>query len=365
MKIECIKDKLTQAVGKAERVTGKNLTLPVLGSILLEAKNGNLTVKATNLDLGIEIVVPTKIEKEGTVAVPGGVLFAFLQSIYNDRNITLELKEGNLFVATSHTSTIIKSLPHEDFPSIPHITDGKTIQITAKDFLKGLKSVWYSAAPGSFKPELSSVYIYPEDGNLVFVATDSFRLAEKKVQAKKMGDIPPLLIPFKNIPEIIRTLEDLDTVDLSINKNQISFAGNSVYLTSRIIDGTFPDYRQIIPKNRTTEVIALKQDLMNTLKTSHIFADKFNKITMSIQPKAKKAEISTKNADVGENLNTFDASLTGEDVTMSFNYKYITDCFQSIEADSVSLEFSSNARPLVIKGVGDNSFTYLAMPMNK
>jgi DNA polymerase III subunit beta len=299
------------------------------------------------------------------VAVPGGVLYAFLQSIYNDRNINLELKEGNLFVSTSHTSTIIKSLPHDDFPSIPHIPSGKSITISAKDILKGLKSVWYSAAPGSFKPELSSVYVYPEDGNLVFVATDSFRLAEKKVQVKKMGEIPPLLIPFKNIPEIIRTLEDLDSVELSLSKNQIAFSGNATYLTSRIIDGTFPDYRQIIPKNRTTEVVALKQDLISTLKTAHIFADKFNKITLAIYPSAKKAEVITKNADVGENVNTFDASLSGEDVQMSFNYKYITDCFQSIETDSVALEFSSNTRPLVIKGVGDSSFTYLAMPMNK
>ncbi len=365
MKIECVKEKLSQAIGKADRVTGKNLTLPVLGAILLEAKAGVLTVKATNLDLGMEIMLPVKIEREGTVAVPGGVLYSFLQNIYNDKNITLAVENGNLVVSTSHTSTVIKSLPHDDFPLIPKITDGKTVQISAKEFLRGLKSVWYSAAPGSFKPELSSVYIYPENNSIVFVATDSFRLAEKKIPSKKLSDISPILIPFKNIPEIMKTLEDADLVDLSLSNNQLSFSNGSVYLTSRIIDGTFPDYRQIIPKESTTKVVTLKQDLINTLKIAHIFADKFNKVTFSVKPKEKSCDISTKNPDVGENVNKLDASLEGEDIQMSFNYKYVIDCFQSLEGDSLTLEFSSSARPMVVRGVGDSSFTYLAMPMNK
>jgi DNA polymerase III subunit beta len=365
MKIECIKEKLSQAIGKAERVTGKNLTLPVLSCVLIEAYKGTLTIKATNLDLGVEITLPVKIEKEGMVAVPGGILNAFLQSIYNDKNITLELKEGNLHVSTTHTSTVIKSLPHDDFPSIPRIDDGKKVTIAARDFLRGLKSVWYSAAIGSFKPELSSVYIYPESENIIFVATDSFRLAEKRIVTKKLHDVPALLIPFKNIPEIMRTLEEFDSVELHLSKNQIAFSGVNTYLTSRIIDGSFPDYRQIIPKEHTTEVVVLKQDLINTLKIAHIFSDKFNKVTINVDPKAKKCEISTKNNDIGENNNTLDATIKGDPVTMSFNYKYLTDCFQSLEGDSVSLEFSNNTRPVVIKSIGDNSFTYIAMPMNK
>lgn len=365
MKIDCVKDALAEAIGKAERVTGKNLTLPVLACVLLEVKNGVLTIKATNLDLGIELTVPAKIEREGQVAVPGGILYNFLQNIYNDRNVSLEVKENNLYVSTPHTSTIIKSHSYDDFPSIPHIQDGKKITISAKDFLKGLKSVWYSAAVGSFKPELSSIYIYPEDGTLVFVATDSFRLAEKKISAKKLSSIPPLLVPFKNIAEIMRTLEGEDSIELSLSENQISFSGEGFYLTSRIVDGSFPDYRQIIPKDHTTEVIVLKQDLINTLKIAHIFSDKFNKVVMSVDPTKKHCEISTKNSDIGENTNNLDATLKGDPVTMSFNYKYITDCFQSMETDSVVLHFNNNTKPLVIKSVGDPTFTYLAMPMNK
>ena len=365
MKIECVKEKLSQAIGKAERVTGKNLTLPVLNCVLLDAKKGMLTINATNLDLGVEITLPVKVEKEGMVAVPGGILYNFLQNIYNDKNISLELKDGNLHVSTPHTSTIIKSIPHDDFPSIPRIDGGKKVSINSRDFLKGLKSVWYSAAVGSFKPELSSVYIYPDSENIVFVATDSFRLAEKRILTKKLHDVPHLLIPFKNIPEIMRTLEEFDTVDLILSKNQIAFSNGSTYLTSRVIDGTFPDYRQIIPKDRVTEVITLKQDLINTLKVAHVFSDKFNKVTINVDPKAKKCEISTKNNDVGENTNNLDATLKGEAVQMSFNYKYLTDCFQSLEGDSVSLEFSTGSRPVVIKSIGDNTFTYIAMPMNK
>lgn len=365
MKIECVKDKLAEVVSLAERITGKNLTLPVLGCLLLEAKKNTLTIKSTNLDLGIQIEIPVKVEKEGIVAIPGSVLNNFISNVAGDKNITLSLQDGNLSVVTTHNKTLIKALPHDDFPTIPVVKGEKTIQLSSKEFIKGLRSVWYSSAIGSLKPELSSVYIYVDDRNLVFVATDSFRLAEKKIVVKKPVEINPILIPFKNIPDIIRVLERTDMVSCSMTKNQIAFSFDSIYLTSRIVDGTFPDYRQIIPKDHKTEVVVLKQDLVSTLKIANIFADKFNKVTMTATPKDKHFQISTKNSDVGENTNTIDATVTGEETSNNFNYKYVTDCFQSIDSDSVSLEFNGPSRAVVIRPVGDSTFTYLVMPMNK
>ncbi len=366
MKVECLKEKFGNAISKAEKITGKNLTLPVLKCILLEAEGNNLKIRATNLDLGVEIVIPVKVIEPGIVAIPGNILNSFIQNIHNDKNIILETIENNLHVSTSTNSTVIKSLPSEDFPTIPVLSEERPFTLNSKDFLKGLKSVWYSSSTSSMKPELSSVFIYCDDENIIFAATDSFRLAEKKVRIKKPKDFTQILIPFKNIPEIIRVLDEInDEIEVKMNKNQIAFSYEGLYLTSRIIDGIFPDYKQIIPREFKTEVIVLKQDFINSLKLANIFSDSFNQLSMRIHPSKKFFELKTKNSDVGENINKMDSALSGEDIDINFNHKYIIDCFQSIDSDSISLHFNGLSKPLIIRGVSDKSFMYLVMPMNK
>ena len=367
MKIICPqKETLEKMIGYAEKITSKNSTLPFLKCLYLESKKNELVIKATNLDLGIEIKLPVKTEKEGIVTVPGNILSGFISNIKDEKTITLEEVDGNLKVSTSHHSTIIKCQPSEDFPSIPHIEDGKTVILNAKSFIKGLKAVWYSASVSSMKPELSSVYIYTNDDGLVFAATDAFRLAEKKVKLKKPIDFPAVLIPFRNVSEIIRILDGIDgDIEVVVDKNQISFGFDGVYLTSRVVDGVFPDYRNLIPKEIATEVIVLKQDFINNLKVANVFSDKFNKITMTVEPSKKNFELKTKNSDVGESSNKLAGSLSGEEIEISFNYKNITDVFQSIETDSLSLSFNGLNKPLLVKPISDDSFLYIVMPMNK
>ncbi|MCR4334384.1 MAG: DNA polymerase III subunit beta [Patescibacteria group bacterium] len=366
MKIECLKEKLQIAISSAERATGKNLTLPILECIELQAKNNILRIRATNLDLGLEIEMPVKIIEEGIVAVNGSILNSFLLSLPNDKNISLKTDSGNLIISTLSSSAIIKSIPYEDFPNIPTIEKDKVFNISAKDFIKGLKSVWYSSSVSSIKPELSSIFIYHEDDFIVFVATDSFRLAEKKMKIKKKGDFPNILIPFKNTIEIIKILDGIDSeISLFSNKNQLAIVFDGVYLVSRIIDGVFPDYKQIIPKELKTEAIILKQDIINALKISNIFSDKFHQLNVKLTPSSGSFKLKTKNNDIGENNSTIKSAISGEDIEINFNYKYVADCFQSIDVDSVSLQFNGLNKPVIIRGVGDSSFMYLVMPMNR
>lgn len=366
MIIECIKEKLAKALSKAEKITGKNVTLPILSCVLLEAKDSTLTIKATNLDLGIEIKIPVKVTKPGSVAVSGTILNNIISNLANEKNITLEVVSDNLKITTNHSESVIKSFGVDDFPSIPKILNEKTFKLNTTDLIRGLKSVMYSASISTIRPTLSSVLLYSDEDNIIFVATDSFRLAEKHIKVKKHKEFNQILIPFKNIPEIIRTFEDIkDELDVFLNENQISFVFEDIYITSRIIDGTFPDYKQIIPKEIKTEVIVLKQDLVNTLKISNIFSDKFSQVTFIISPKDKTFSTVTKSMEVGEHIQKIDAVLKGEEIRVSFNYKYIIDCFNSIDADSVSLNFSDHNRPMIITPVSDKSFLYLVMPMNK
>jgi DNA polymerase-3 subunit beta len=365
MKLEVGIEKIKNAISQTERITGKNLTLPVLNSILIIASGKSIKLRSTNLSLGIEVEIPAKIEKEGIAAISGGVLMGIFSNITTNDNVLIEGTDGNLVVKTKKNQIKIKGQPHEDFPTIP-LVNGANFEIDSKKLVDGIKSVYYSSSVSDIKPEISSVYIYTDGENLVFVSTDSFRLAEKKVKVKGLEEVKGILIPFKNIPEILRIFGDyVGSVKVCFNKNQISFSTDNVYLTSRVIDGVFPDYRQIIPKGSSTEAVVLKQDLLNALKLSNIFSDKFSQINLTVKPKEKVFELSSLNNDVGENKTHLDGALTGANVELSFNYRYFLDCFQSINTDSLAIKLSDDGKPIVVSPVSDNSFTYLIMPMNR
>ncbi len=366
MKIECSNKKLRYVISLAEKITSKNSTLPILDSILLIVEGKTLKIRATNLDVGIEFEIPLlKVEKEGKVAIPGNILNNILTSIQTEKSISLSVINGNLELLTKNNSIIIKGKQVEDFPTIPKIKDGNIFNIDSKKIINGIKSVLYSSSNSDIKPEIASIYIHYDNNTLIFTATDLIRLAEKKIKCKELTDFDGIIIPFKNANEIIRVFEDINNeINIRFNNNQISFYCDNIHLTSRLINGIFPDYKQIIPKDNTTEVVVLKQDLINTLKIVNIFNDKFNKVNFVISTKNNIFELSSKN-ELGENKTNITATVSGNDINISFNSKYIIDCFQSINSDSVLLQFTNENKSVVIKGVGDGSFLYLIMPINK
>lgn len=368
MKIEIGFQKLKEVISLVERAAGKHLSLPTLSCILIEVTKNTATFRATNLEIGVEVIVPVKTEGEGRVAVPAHIISSFVsQSHGQNQMVSMEVDAGNLVVTLNKSKAVIKTLPPEDFPSIPEVIDGKKFTVQPGPLIKGFRSVYYSASVSGVKPELSSIYMYNDSDFLVFAATDSFRLAEKKIKPLSTLSVDGTLIPFKNTTDILQVLEKIGKeVTMTMSKNLISFEGEGIRVVSRVVDGTFPDYRQIIPKGFITEVIVLKEDFLNALKISNIFSDKFSQTRIVVDPKKNIFEIQSKNNDVGENKTNVDASLSGEPVEVTFNYKYIVDCFQSIEADSISLQFNGIGRPMVIRPIsGDQTFLYLVMPMNR
>lgn len=366
MKGECIKDKLKYAVGLAEKVTGKNLSLPILSTVLIEARDSSFVLKATNLDVGIEYSVPAKIESPGMVAVSGSTLSNLLGAVTGDDVIRLEAINDNLALATKRTSTIIKSLPHEDFPIIPRIEGEESFTISASVFTDGIRSVWYSASLSDVKPEIASIYLYQDGGDLVFVATDSFRLAEKRVPLSGATVSLPILIPYKNASDLVRVFEnEPGNIEVRLSKNQMAVVSGTVYFTTRLVSGVFPNYRQIMPTARKTRAVLEKRDLTGSLKLSSIFADRLNQITLKIVPADSLFEAESKNQDTGENTTLLEGSFEGEEIQIGFNAKYILDSFQSIPEEKIAFDLNGPGKPLVIRGVRDQSFTYLVMPMNR
>lgn len=366
MKFTVNKDLFQSAVAKAERITGKNLSLPVLRCALIEASGKTVKIRTTNLDLGMEIELAATVEKGGVVAIPADILNTFLTSSRGEGTISFELSDGHIKVLAPHSTTNITVYPHEDFPILPKVEDIELFTVSSSEFAAALRSVWWSATVSSIKPELSSVYVCGNGDELCCVATDSFRLAEKKVRARAGKGFESILIPLKNAGEMIRHLEG-HTGDVVVrgNTHQISCVLGDIYLTSRVIDGTFPDYTQILPKEHQTEIIALKQDVLDALKQLRIFSDQFNKLTISVDPKAKKCVLKTTNTEVGDSTIELDGALSGDALDIHFNHSYVLDALQAIHTDSVALQFGGVGKPLTMRSVGDQSFVYIVMPMNR
>ena len=365
MKLQCKTEQLKNAVNLAERMTGKNLTLPTLHAILLIATGSSLKIRSTNLAVGIEIEIPATVEKEGVVLIKGEILSSVVSNVSGKQEVSLVLDNENLLVITESSKTLIKCLPQEEFPTLP-IVEGESFEIKSDLMQEGIRSVYFCAANTEIKPEIASIFIYTEQENFVFVATDSFRLAEKRIKSKNIPDISKILIPYKSIVDVLRVL-DLFTgeIRVSFNRNQLSLSGAGIYFTTRLIDGAFPDYKMIIPKEEKTKVVVIKQELLSTLRLSTVFADKFFQVIFSVKPQEKKVVVDSKNTDVGSSLSAIDAVIEGSDIEVSFNLKYFLDVFQAIQSDSISISFTEPNKPIIIKGVQDSSFVYLLMPTNR
>jgi DNA polymerase-3 subunit beta len=365
MKFETSTEQLFTAAGIAGRFAERRANLPALSSILIVAEGGRLLLRATNLECGVEIVVPAKVSSDGVVAVPAGVLNGFLSNARG--KVVSGILEGEVLKMEADRATAaMKTIPHEDFPILPRVSAEKTFTAKGTDLSRAIRNVAYCASTSTVKPELQSVLLYGDGGKLFVVATDSFRLAEKAVPLRAGGTVPQLLLPARNAAELMRILDTVTgEVDLYYNENQLSTHIDHVYYTSRLIDGTFPNYRQIIPKTFLTEAVVLREDMATALKSLSVFADKFSQVTLAIEPVKKSLALSSRNPDVGEQTTALRATISGDEATMSFNGRYLADSLQAINGESVRLHANGAGKPMLIKDAADESFFYLAMPMNR
>ncbi len=364
MKLTTVKEKILNAVLSAERVTGKKESLPVLSCVLLDAGR-ELVVRATNLEAGIEVVVPCDVEDKGVVAVPVSVLSQTLRSISVDK-VSLRTEEGNLVVESRGTKTLIKSVPHEEFPALGEAKrDG--IHIPRDEFMRGISAVSYAASPSMIRPELGSVYVAIGSGGITCVATDSFRLAEKVITGVKSKIETELLIPLKHAVELVHILERVgaDDLELSADDSQMSVTADGLRYVSRVVDGSFPNYREILPKSFVTETTILKNDFSEMLRKARVFSGNDQHVGLHIYPKRKIFSATARSADVGEMSDSIDAAISGEDLDINFHIGYLADCLPVIGSDSIVLGFAGVGKPMVIRGVSDPSFTYLVMPLNR
>jgi len=340
-------------------------TLAALSGIALIGGDDGIKLRATNLETGIDFKISGTIENQGFVVLPAQTLRDITSSFSGEGALRLEHGGDTVVITSPGARSTIKTLSQEDFPTLPFPNASDTKFSIPGTYLKSLIStVAPYASPSTVRPELGSVFLSAEGGLVKAVATDSFRLAEKKIQIP--GSITPfsILIPAKNALDIIQTIPDGE-VDILINEHQCAISWMKGIVTTRLVTISYPDYTQIIPKTFVTEVIVLKKDIESAIKRVSIFSDAFSKIKAGFVPETKKITFSASNSDIGESSESVSAAISGELVELSFNTRYLQAPFGTITSESVTLSAAGVGRPLVIRGVGDATFLYLVMPMNQ
>lgn len=355
---------LIKALELVTKISTKHVTLPVLQCVLITVTD-KITFKATNLELSIEVVLKGIIKEEGVIAIPAITLLQSVQYI-NQSDVVLRVEENVLLIETNQTNTSIKAINADEFPNIHHL-EGEGVVLNRSLFALGIKTTAFAASQSSIKPELGSVYIQQKkEHSLTFVSTDSFRLMEKTVAQKSVVLKHSFLVPQKNAIELARICDLLQSDPvLVVTENQcaLDFAEEGVYLTSRLVSGSFPDYEQIIPKEYVSHATLLKNDLQNAFKKTSVFLNKFLQVSLTLTNTA--LTVSSQNNEVGHITDTMNAVVSGEELSLNFNQNYVIEPLSHITDESIILNFAGLGRPLVITGANDKSLRYLVMPMNR
>lgn len=343
----------------------RGATLPALASLLIIANDEGIKMRATNLEVGIDLKVTGSCRAPGALAVPAMLLAQVVSSLPVEGKSVLE-QTGDVCVLTSGFGKVsLKTTPYEDFPSIPFPENPKNRFILPSAVLRPLLgSIASCASSSSVRPELASVYFSLGGGVLTTVATDSFRLAEKKTALPAKNSQGSFLIPAKNALEIAQALPEEDSI-VSFDDHQCAFVTSTSMIVSRLTNSSYPDYRQIIPKESVSEALVLRKDFETVLKRTSIFSDSFQKVKLTFDAKKKQLTFFTHNTDIGEAHESIPAKIAGETIEMSFNHRYISAVFALTEAENLTLSVAGIGRPLTIRGAGDVSFLYLISPMNQ
>ncbi|MFA5124826.1 MAG: DNA polymerase III subunit beta [Patescibacteria group bacterium] len=379
MKLSCTQENLNQAINVVSHIAGKNSNLPILANILIKAENKNLTLSATNLEVGVTINIRSKVENDGEFSIDAKLLNNYISLLPKDR-VDLELINEELKIQCQKQKTKIKGQNTSDFPLIPKIEKENPYIISAKKLRDAIYSVFFSAANSELRPELSGVLMDFSADKLILAATDSYRLAEIKIdyiennKSPKLNNNEKVIIPAKSLQEISRilsvfkddnNLEIIENIEIYTNENQIMFVYNGVEFISRLIDGQYPDYNQIIPAECPNKIKVNINELIKAVKAASLFVKNgvFD-IKLDYNKSPNELIIISSSSQTGENESIVEMEKIGLGNEIILNYKYLLDGLQVLNSEKVEFSISDPNNPCIIRGK-NNDYLYLIMPIRQ
>lgn len=373
MKFICLSKELSDSISSLSRIAVKNNNNPLLEQIFLKVEDHNLILRATNLELVVEKNLSIKGEINGSVLVKASIFSKVISNLSkNNQNITIEKVNNSLVISTQEKENELEIdiIEENSFPNLPQ-SQSTLVNLSKNEFILSLKSVAFCSAMSDIKPEIASVYLYSNNGELCAVSTDSYRLAEKKLSMAVPEDFR-LIIPIKNVNLIVSLLDEIQDEDLVIeNYNEgIILSTKNTFIATRVINGTFPDYKQLFPKEFTLEMKTNKQDIVDALQLTTYIATNYVFCNFKLDIEKQEILLSAKEKSIGSvkkiiKLNEVKNTENFSEIDVNYNSNYFLEGLQKVDNNNIYLKFTTAQRPMFISSESDLSFTYLLMPLNR
>ena len=372
MKLSCLQENLDRGLNVVGRAVAVRTTLPITNNVLMATDQSRLKLAATNLEMAISCWIGAKVETEGSITVPARLLSEFIGSLPAEKvNIDLSPQTKTVGLKCARFEARISGVDAKDFPPIPKVEGGVTTKVEVEALRQGIGQVVFAAATEESRPVLTGVDAVFEGDKLTLAAADGFRLAVYTLPlAQPVAQKTEVIIPARTLGELNRLIADQEEpVEITVNpdKGQALFKLKDIELVSQLIQGTFPNYGQLIPKGHTTKAVIGVAEFLRATKTASIFArDGSGIVRLVVAPggdKPGKVTVSARSEEIGDDVGEIDAMVEGEESKIAFNGKYLTDVLSVLGESQVALETSSPSSPGVLRPVGVDNYVHVVMPM--
>jgi DNA polymerase-3 subunit beta len=354
----------------------KNTTLPILNNVLLKTDKKGLKLSSTNLEIAVNCWIGGKIEEEGEITIPTKLFSSFVSNLPNE-NVEIKTREDMVNIKCDGCKINIKGVDAKEYPLAPKIEAKPFLKVSSSVFKKSLSQILPSISVSESRLEITGALLdFSEikEGRITLVGTDSYRLAEKTIDIPKenidlealqsAGDIESVIIPRNTVQELVRDLgEESEVLEVIIAENQIVFDFGNASVLSRLIEGRYPDYKQIIPEKFLSSAHLTTKDIANAVRIAGFFSASSNNSVKFVISADNKIEVSSEANEIGNNSSKVEAKVTGRDLEVIYNYKYLMDGLGSITGDEVVLSANDENAPSILKSASDDKFIYIIMPI--
>jgi DNA polymerase-3 subunit beta len=368
VKLSVMQENLARGLSVVSRAVSARSTLPVLANVLLRTEEGGLKLTATNLEIGITYWVPGKIDVDGSTTVPARLLTDLVGALQGGDRIDLELRTGEtLHLRCGRFESHLKGIDADEFPSIQTAGERPTTRIAQGVLKRGLAETTFAAASDEARPILTGVLARFDGEQLTLAAADNYRIAVKTIDVLDPVADVSVVVPARALNELARILADGDDpveILLAQARNQILFRLEGIELVSRLIDGQFPNYQQVMPQAHSTRTVIDREELLRAVRPAALIAhESANIVKLQIGVEPEAGIVVSANADIGDHVGQVEAVVEGDGTTIAFNARYLADVLSNVVADQVAIELNGPLSPGVFKPIGDDRYVHVVMPV--
>ena len=366
MGLEVVAGKLSKALNTVSRVAaGSRATLPILNNVLIRVDEGKVSLTTTNLDMAVVDYLPVSASKDGVITVPARLLAEFVANLPKSNVVKIMTDGTKVNVESKGYKSTLNGAMADDFPELPEIDEEKAVKFKmgVDEFKVGVNQVVVASSNDMTRPALTGVYFNTDEGSLYIAATDGYRLSERKFIEKVESEVKAI-VPTGSLSEVMRSLgEEMEEIEILFDETQVRFRAGEIEVTSKLIDGSFPDYRQLIPKEVEAEVVLEKNELVRVTKLAALFAREVGgSIVLEAKTSTGTFAVAAVANEYGENSSEIETEVK-KDERITLNSRFLIDALNVLEEEKVKLGFSGKLNPIVVSNAVNNKYTHIIMPL--